>query len=456
MSTDAHRFHKAVQLGNFDESRLIIDRIMHEGTIDTFANSFTFLYGSTPESHLRVRDHVFFALNARPIYTALQVDSAELLLQLGDAKDLEDAGAKLLASTREMFDGGNPDLVKRRLEFELLSLNEYALMSSEVIQYHTDMLANIQIPYSILRRSGHELIRYSLRGLFDSHYGEMVLASIGIDRNSTVIGEQQWLQVGSLLEQLDLELDQILTEVAPEVWQDALDGFRPTDSTYPDQAVLERVYQTRLLFKAGSEDRRRDAIASFKDSPTFFFLDQIVELLNTGNSSERLEALRAVEAMSMPRSESQAIVSPLLSDPSSRVRKKAAEIFSKVVSRDFQIRTDPGSIEVAAKSLEDYIMGSDWFKASNLKLLESYLSHFSPLVRVSAVRGLRHVPPGKIGNLLLPLMSDEDYRVRKAVVESAHHLSEPYSTTVIRQALEDDHEEVRITADRQLNREGAG
>ncbi len=453
MSTDAHLFHKALQLGEFNESRLLIDRIMRDGTIGTFVDSLAPLYGSASESHLRVRDHVLFALNARPIYTALQVDSENLLLRLGDANNLEDARRQLLALTREMFEKKSPDLVSRRLEFELLSLNEYAIMSSDVIQYHTDMLANVQVPYSILRRSGRELIRYSLRGLFDSHYGEMALASVGISRNSKVIGEEQWFHVRSLLEQLDLEPDQILVEVAPEDWQEALDTFRSTDNAYPRMAVLERVYQTRLLFKAGSKEKRRDAIASFKDSSTFFLFDQIVELFNTGNSSERLEALRVMEAMSVPKSKLQAIVSPLLSDSSSVVRKKAAEIFSKVASRDFQIRTDPGSIEVAARSLDDYIMGSEWFKTANLKLLESYLSHFSPLVRVSAVRALRHAPPGEIGDLLLPLMNDEDYRVRKAVVESVHHLSEPYSTTVIRQALEDDHVDVQTTAKRQLKRE---
>ncbi|TFG09474.1 hypothetical protein EU538_04915 [Candidatus Thorarchaeota archaeon] len=450
MATDAYRFHQSVELGNFAQSREILNRVLNEEKVTDFLPALIPLTSSTWESRLKNRDHLFSALNALPIIAALQVSWRDLLLRLKDTGGLDEARHHLLNWTQEMFADGSPELVRRRLEFELISLNEYALLAGELIEYHANVLSRVEIPFSVLYQNQRTLTRYCLKSLLDTHYGEMALASIGIGRSQDVVGDDRWPDVKQVIEGLDLDSAHILVEVDSDDWQNMLLGFKPSDTLYPRYAMLEKLYQTRLMLKAGSNEKRQEAINAFADTPSVLLFDQIREVMMAGTATEKMQIIEVMQNMSAPRKDLEPLLAALLSDSDANVRRKAARMLSGLASRDFQQRADPNRTLSAAKSVEEQIIRLGGINESTLHLLKSHLHHYSPLVRLSVLRALRHLESDDIEGLVLQLMEDTDCRVRKAVVDSVDFVSWPTARTIIRRALQDNHVEVRRAASNKL------
>ncbi len=418
---------------DFSKSHRFLSDHLTSGKLSEVAEQLRQESETNSEWPLMIRDHVFSFLGAFPVYTALNINSYDLLSSFGNSGTAEQALAEVVCASQSALEVGTDAFNGLALEIDDLATSQFSVLITGVLKRRMQELDSVQIPTSKMKVPGSARyrIRYELSGLWETVYGARVLTGIGLSPSEHIVGESKWTQLSKTLEQLGYHPEGTLCEVSEGEWNQLTASRRNQPGARSKElSMLELLRNSILKLSSQNNKTRLDALGDIGNLNTISCRRQVAVLAREGLST----AIRLLGDIGS-QSDEQALES-LLTSSSPGIRESAARSLSKIASREaLGASTRPPQVR-QEKSLVDNALDEYYRIASGEKRL----------ARLDAMKAISFIDSQKAEQTLLLVYEHLDTPGRMELLSLAEEMRRAMAVLVVKRALDDQDEDVRTAA----------
>jgi len=439
-----NEFLQAVNSADFEWSTRILSESFKTRGISKFAKLIEEeIEGHTP-APLRIRDHVVWFLGIESINQALNVTSSDLLLQITDCSDPQDARSKVFRWIVKLIEEDDRKILQYALEIEDLSSSNFAPLIPDILTNRLEEFQNIRIPRSILTMAETQRNRYYIGNLWGTAYGRKLLVAIGEPPTKNVIGESKWGEISDALAAIGYDACELVVDIVDYAWRELnqesekrqilkLAGSR-------ELASLDTCRAAYLELDSLNIANRISALETIRKLETNSCIRKITELAINGSTSDQARAIDILSSTGGVVEEE--ILTNMLVHCRSEIKGKVAEGISILVSRGFS-KPYSKTKRVPIALPEDFTPKSPNEATGILEMISRSNDRNA---RMDAARSLAHLKTSAAEQILFRMCNDIDPRVRVELVNLIPDMSLELGVEVIRTALRDNNSVVRMAA----------
>lgn len=418
---------------DFSKSQQFLSDYLTSGKLTGIAEHLHQESETSSDRPLMIRDHVFSFLRAFPVYTALNINSYDLLSSLVSPGTVKQAHSDVVHISQSAFEVGADAFNGMALEIDDLANNQFSVLIGGILKRRTQELDSVRIPLSKMKVSGAReyRVRYNLTDLWRTTYGARVLIGIGLSSSEHVIGQIKWAQLSRALEQLGYRPENILDEVTEAAWGEitASQKSRPNTGSR-ELSMLGRLRSS--ILNLGSRDTKTmaTALSDIADLGSVSCSRKIAGLARQGIPN----AITLLGDVGSQNDEQ--TLESLLTSKAPEIRESAARALSKISSRGVL-----GSLMRLPEVIEGDL-------SVQFALDEYYRIACSEnrLARLDAMKAVSSIDSEKAEQTLLLIFEQLDAAGRIELLNLAQDMRRPMAALVVKRALEEQEDEVRFAA----------
>ncbi|RLI54961.1 MAG: hypothetical protein DRP09_11270 [Candidatus Thorarchaeota archaeon] len=445
---------RSVKRYDFVASRKVLDRALAEDKAQDLAQSIQERLQDGQLGDLRYRDHVFRYFGLDEVYFALRMTSNELLHKLSyaqnSAEGRQDAFDLVVAAARQ----GDPTVWLNAIDVEQISSSEFAVLLPIVLEKRIEELKDLHI-YCSLRDARPRVMRYLVDELMETYYGmRIVIAAQEGRKPETVVGSSAYSRIRDALETLGLDTQSMLVEIPGHQWQSFVNDrvrFRYSPKEPSLELVrVEDVFIRIHLAETGSERAVVDLLNLIESTGTSVCNKTLCDFATTRfhrvSTDLRTRVLRILGERG-DRSVSDRLAA-LLTTSDVAVRRATAKALSAIESRIAWVMKPETPLTVGYINRE--ALSHDLARVVK-RLMENVRESDHTTIR-DALLSLAEVGGPETSRLLQGMMRNPERILRFNVVAASGRLPREDAADIIKLALNDEDEEVRSAAMREIER----
>ncbi|MGQ4911372.1 MAG: HEAT repeat domain-containing protein [Candidatus Thorarchaeota archaeon] len=446
---------RSVKRYDFVASRKVLDRVLAEDKARDLAQSIQERLQAGQLGDLRYRDHVFRYFGLDEVYFALRMTSNELLDKLSyaqsSAEGRQDAFDLVVAAAKQ----GDPTVWLNAIDVEQISQSEFAVLLPIVLEKRSEEMKDLHI-YCSLRDARPRVMRYLVDELMETYYGmRIVIAAQEGRKPETVVGSSAYSRIRDALETLGLDIQSMLVEVPGHQWQSFVadrERFRysPKEPSF-ELVRVEDLFLRIHLAETGSERAVVDLLNHIESTGTTICNKILYDIAESGSrhasTDIRTRALRILGERG-DRSVSDRLATLLTGTSDAAVRKAAANALSAIESRIAWVmkpETPPTVRYINREALSHDL-------ARVVKRLMADVRESNHTTIRDALLSLAEVGGPETSRLLQGMMRSPERILRLNVVAASSRLPREDAADIIKLALDDEDEDVRSAALREIDR----
>jgi hypothetical protein len=424
---------KAMNSMDFSKSQRILAGSLTSGELADIVALLRQESETGSEHPLMIRDHVFSFLRAFPVYIALNINSYDLLSSVADFVTAEDAFEECVRASQSAFEMGPDAFNSTCVEIDDLATNSYSVLIVGILKHRTQELDSARLFMTRMKSSRRQesRTRYDISNLWRTAYGARVLISIGLKPSERFIGQAKWTLLHETLEQLGYRSENILSEVTEAEWSQLTSSKQHQSSASSKElAQLELLRNYILELDSPDTKTRTAALHEIEDLGTISCTSRIVKLARQGMPS-------AIALLGETGSQiHEPLLEFLLTSADRTVRETAARALSKVSSRRvLGTSAQPPQFRERASLVDHELNGYYQIACSENKL-----------ARLDAMRAITSIDSQRAEQTMLSVYGHLDTIGRVELLNLIQDMRRPMAAVLIKRALEDKDDEVRVAA----------
>ncbi len=441
MTDLARELQNAIAERNFPVSSHLLDHVRKADRIADVMDILENEYNSLSHHTLELRDHITNYLGMWDVYFAVQISSIDMLRLLRN--DLEsDPQIFMIDFARELLKKQDPRFDQFYTSVETISRGQYAVLLPDILSHRTSELEDCTIYY---RRGPVPL--YCTANLLRTYYGHQIIAATMNEKVfELVVSEKIFSVIAESLTAAGLDVSKMLVGIDPEEWEDIICKVSIIESS-PEESkelrTLHRVYAARSEIFLESFRKQAAALDTILNAKTQLCNDILMTVASDSGHEMHLRAVKGLGDLG--GTNVLEFLSNMLNASDTSIRNVAARALSTLASHS---KWSSVSHKIPAASAKKSFL--DISKIN--QILNTLIAKDMPVTMIEdTLIALVIQDSDNAADILTRLLAKPQISIRKAVIKTSRLLEREKAAPVIREALEDESDEIVTLAEEELS-----